>query len=233
MAMTASRTSSMMLMSASGLRRVSEVPVLQLRVLVQDRRLGRRGRHDVRNLRARDDQRIDLQIDADYAIPVGDEFAVAGWRRSGGSGSSSADGSVGQIACRFPVIASTRRTDLLGCRTTRFMLVVRACSWAVSRNRTPAASQKVMWLKSRTICWMPASSRSSARWAASAEAMSSSPISRTVAQLFPLWLVSARKPGASAGAHPPPSMPPPLGEAQRQNQLRVSRWRVAPVGLGL
>src|SRR5437763_15413258 len=61
MAMTASRTSSMMLMSASGLRRVGEVPVLDMRVRVQDGRLHRRGRHEVCNLRARDNQRISDQ----------------------------------------------------------------------------------------------------------------------------------------------------------------------------
>src|SRR5580692_2218097 len=61
MTMTASRTSSMMLTSASGLRRVGEAPVLHTRMLVQDRRLHRRGRHDVDNLRASDDQCISNQ----------------------------------------------------------------------------------------------------------------------------------------------------------------------------
>src|SRR5215472_3394655 len=46
MAMTASRTSSMMFMPASGLRRVGEVPVLDVRAVVQDRRFHCCGRHD-------------------------------------------------------------------------------------------------------------------------------------------------------------------------------------------
>ena len=123
------------------------------------------------------------------------------------------DGSAGQIAGRSPVSASTRRTDLLGCRTTRSLPAVRACSWAVSRNRTPAASIKVMSLKSRTICWMPASTCSSARRAAPADAMSSSPCSRMVELFLPLRWASARKPGASVRSYPLPSMPRPLDEA--------------------
>src|SRR6185437_12090965 len=64
---------------------------------------------------------------ADFALRVGDEFAVAGWRGSGGCDASSAGEPGGQIAGSSPVIASTRRTGLLGCRTTRSLPRVRAC----------------------------------------------------------------------------------------------------------